>query len=164
MRRFSAAIAAVTSPPRAAPSSGSIASSIAASARWIEPVEAGREPGRALRAHTPQHALPLGGQLDLHPAAIAARAGHPLDETGPLEAVDVLGHRRRGNALAGGELSEPDSPLAARSTPSSVACPPVTPKACASRRSSRPRRSSTGRSRFATETAVVYFRSSPTFT
>ena len=71
----------------------------------LERAKAVGEPRRAASAHTAHQPLALLGQTQSDAAPVVARA-HALDEPCSLEPVDVAGHRRRRDALLGGELGE----------------------------------------------------------
>ena len=63
------------------------------------------EPRRAPRANAPHEPLAVVREAEPDAASIAARA-HALEKSGPLEPVDVAGHRWGRDALLGRELGE----------------------------------------------------------
>jgi hypothetical protein len=73
----------------------------------VECAEPGGQPRSTPRPHPPEYALALVGQRQAHPAAVV-RARSARDEAVALEPIDVIRHRGRGNALAGGELVDAD--------------------------------------------------------
>ena len=93
--------------------SGSTASSIDAQRLVVERSQPGDEPRGAPRAHEPEDALRLVGQLDAHAPAVAAGAGGSPHEARAHESRDVPRHRRRRHAFSRRELPHADSRRAA---------------------------------------------------
>jgi PAS domain-containing protein len=76
---------------------------------FVQSSQAGNEPRGAPRAHEPENALRLLGQLDADAPAVSAGTGRAPDETRPLESGDMPRHGRRRHAFSRRELPHANS-------------------------------------------------------